>query len=153
TLPGTLPAAIAGGPSALTYVDCLNEAGIEVFQAPGSPLPFPVLRSLSIQQLFDATYNRGATDARGNPLPLNPLLTDRLTTNLYMMLINALDGDPRAAGVMFDRQRRGAAVFCGILNQFFAANSDELMANYVFTVVHELGHCLNLPHAFESHAN
>ena len=127
-------------------------AGVVIFPAADRPLSFPVSSSLSIQQLYDTTYNKGTTDSAGNPLA-NPIYQDGVNSNVFMMIVNALTDDQNAAGIMFDLKRRGAAVFAGTINSFFGTGNSEMMANYVFTMVHELGHCLDLPHAFETHAN
>lgn len=67
----------------------------------------------------------------------------------YIMVVGSLASDADAIGLMFDRERRrSAAVFYDTLKVHFSG--DELSANYLYVFVHELGHCLNLPHVFDS---
>jgi hypothetical protein len=147
--PGEAPAPALGRGRTVGCAECFREAGVAVTLAGDSPLALAAVESLAPQQLYDMTYNQGTTDSRGLPAAANPGFRAGVSTHLFLMVTAALTGDAGATGLMFDQERRGAAVFYGTLRRFFADRPGELMANYVFTLVHEVGHCLNLPHAFE----
>jgi hypothetical protein len=67
-------------------------------------------------------------------------------TAIYL-LIAGVYNDANVFGIMFDElHRRGSAVFYRTLNDRYG---DQFARNYIRTVVHEVGHSLNLPHAFE----
>ncbi|GAA3817090.1 hypothetical protein GCM10022226_42190 [Sphaerisporangium flaviroseum] len=70
-----------------------------------------------------------------------------VTWELHLLLLSRA-AEPRLLGVMFDAegllQRQGAAVFAGAIPN--KANRDRKL---VQTIVHELGHALNLAHRFE----
>jgi hypothetical protein len=71
------------------------------------------------------------------------------------MITSKLQGSDGTTGAMFDRERRrGTAVFYQTLKDAFGRDGSgaELAANYLFTAVHEVAHCLNLPHVFEAKA-
>lgn len=61
--------------------------------------------------------------------------------------------DPGVLGIMFDSDdnspRQGAAVFAN--HPALAGHGAERDRDYLFTVVHELGHAFNLLHSFQKH--
>jgi hypothetical protein len=69
---------------------------------------------------------------------------------VYFMVATALAGEDSTTGIMFEKEtRRGSAVFYDTIKTVARDSSLFLMKNYIRTAVHELGHTLNLPHAFE----
>jgi hypothetical protein len=67
-----------------------------------------------------------------------------------LLIASAMKDSPGTTGIMFEKRTRStAAVFYGSLANLFEGGA-ELDSNFVFTAVHEVAHCLNLPHVFET---
>jgi hypothetical protein len=121
---------------------CFTDAGFSLaLLRRNQPLAGPAAwDSASLRQALSTNFD---PSLRGDP------------TAMYLLIATAYSNgngqaDPNVFGIMFDElHRRGAAVFYRSLKNRY----DDLFArNYIRTVVHEVGHALNLPHAFE-HGN
>jgi hypothetical protein len=141
----TLRAAVTGGGVA-TLERSLADAGLRLMHATTAETTLKVGASCSMSQL-----NQMAGLVSGSPGVEVIPLSDNLI-GAAMLVVPTLDSDQSMLGLMFDgRRRRTAAVFYRSIDDHFDFTG-EIRANYLFTFIHELGHCLNLPHAFEDAA-
>ncbi len=123
-----------------TFADCFRRAGIDVIGPGANDDELPVQDSWTIRDLIN--QERAKPQARHKGWSLSA----------YLMIATALADSPDTTGIMFDRKRRGAAaVFYSSLRRYFGSEGrdSELATNFLFTAIHEVAHCLNLPHAFE----
>ncbi|MCI0637991.1 MAG: hypothetical protein L0Y72_23545 [Gemmataceae bacterium] len=78
---------------------------------------------------------------------------DRLSTGMsdvFYLIIARWYEKQNVTGIMFDlRERRGSAVFVDAIRNRYP-DPGSFSNAYLRTVVHEIGHVLNLPHAFEA---
>jgi hypothetical protein len=123
-----------------TFRECLRRAGFDLIGPSAADTELPQASAWTLQDLINQEAAKRQANIRGWSL------------NVYLMVVSTLAGSADTTGAMFDRKRRGAAaVFYETLKGFFGRNDGgfELDSNFLFTAVHEVAHCLNLPHAFE----
>ena len=136
--PETATAALSDG-TVVSFADCYKAAGVLAFvNGPGDGR-LPQQANWTLDQLLSLAAGK---------------VTKGWSMHAYLMIVSNLNGSGSTTGAMFDKDRRSAAaVFYNSLFGAFHRTDDgdaELMANYLFTAVHEVGHCLNLPHSFEN---
>ena len=132
----------AGAPRGGT-VNALGSAGFKVDQIPGID-GLANRPSWTLDQLKSAV----ATTPSGPNEPGDSLLRAGVYLSSYLLVVSSLDRSSDTSGLMWDRdQRLSAAIFYNTLTSRYS--DEELKANYLLTVIHELGHSLNLPHAFD----
>ncbi len=153
-LPTTITVHGHGGP--FTMFDCFRRAGFRLIPSMGdSPIPAHADGSgWSMDQLktfYLTKPNSPAGEGFFNR-------QQGLSLSVYQMIVSRQQDDPnnRITGAMFQESRRAwcAVYYESLQTQFDRDGSapEELGANFLFTAVHEVGHCLNLPHAFEAAA-
>lgn len=137
--PGEAQVFSASPPRTVSWRECFQAAGIGMLPSTGDSL-FETAASWSRAELHAATHDP----------TFFTQLQDGVTARVYLLLVRRLRGESSTAGLMFDPEhRRGAAVFYDTIAAVYPTDP-ELQASYVRAVVHELGHTLNLPHAFEA---
>jgi hypothetical protein len=143
--PTTLQAPVKGG--TLVLADCWDRAGIRLRLDGGGKLdPQLNLEFTTLDVLRDFSRGFGPQGVRGPHPRLN-----YASLHLYLMIVGSLADDRETIGAMFDRDDRAStAVFYRTLSRIFPDNPAEFQANYLLTAVHELAHCLNIPHVFDS---
>jgi hypothetical protein len=132
----------------LSFEDMLNRAGFFLSPFRDGDSDLPNQPQWSLDQLVEQAQKK-PTDPDGDGF-----FSKRAGASLqtYLMIATRFEGSGSVTGAMFDRAgRRAAAVFYSTLQSAFGGSGDdtEFRANYLFTAVHEVAHCLNLPHAFE----
>jgi hypothetical protein len=127
----------------LTFRECLRSAGFEVrdvgatteIPRPATPWDYSKIFSL-LDDLMASTARAGLSEA---------------AWELHLLLLSATT-NPTLLGIMFDMTkvlpRQGAAVFIDEIRRVVSPDLDE-DRKIVQTIVHELGHGLNLAHRFE----
>lgn len=126
-----------------SFWDCFRRAGFDLIGPVGSDGELPPKSAWTLRDLVDQETMKPQSNARSWSL------------NVYLMIASTMAGSDDTTGAMFDRSRRGAAaVFYQTLKNFFGRSDSnfELDSNFLFTAVHEVAHCLNLPHSFEESA-
>jgi hypothetical protein len=121
----------------VTIEECFLRAGIQVQQQ----------RSALRQIPTRPAYQRA--DLHG--FLVNNIQPPRIAVPfVYFMVATTLVDEDSTTGIMFEREtRRGSAVFFDTIQRVAGDRGLFLRKNYIRTAVHELGHTLNLPHAFE----
>ena len=132
-------------PGQTTLRSALKAAGFAVLQQVGSAA-IQKQSSWTVDQLRSIV----ATTPTQPNQPGDSLRRAGAFLSSYLMVVSQLDGASGIVGLMFDRtERLSAGIFYDTLRGQFSG--DELAANYLFTLIHELGHSLNLPHVFDQH--
>jgi hypothetical protein len=136
--PYAIPAdAGAGRP---TFVECFRRAGFQVVG--GAAMD----GELQDQAAWTVDGLRGRAHVRTAAAPPGWSL------DVYLMIATTMADSSGTTGIMFDKPRRAAAaVFLQALVDLYSQGQGdfELYCNYLFTAVHEVAHCLNMPHVFE----
>ncbi|MEH3147513.1 MAG: hypothetical protein PGN34_19705 [Methylobacterium frigidaeris] len=111
-------------------------------------------RALDPRQSVNPAELHEMLEAWGDP-PASPGLSD---WRLHVVFAGRLEGDRKALGLMYDTRgtaadppRQGLAVFLDSepLVDLKATSAEDWRRQVLFTLAHEIGHALNLPHCFE----